>query len=626
MGLKTFRLVTRLASSTIMVFITTSRVGALLVLTLVLPGRMMADTPGPPSASAPNVSYEKYATTSTGVDLYWTAYVPADGLRHPAVLVLHPSGFNHGDAGPMFVCQDLAAAGFLALATEYRLAPPHLAMNSPSHPYPGQNDALPVQDDGHFPAESIDIQTAIRAARRDPRGNGLVYGAGGSGGGYLVAYMSATGTPGDDKFDLGVSCSGVYKLDDLAHLQDNVACANNETCFHYAITNYFNIYPDPWPTFDSTLLATFAAGSVTTYMTAAIEPLYVMCASNDTGGVDTYDFPDILAKYAAIGIPESTASIPVAHTYKQQIVPTPPPPADGTHAFEYWYFPFDGVAGHPTVATTVINWLQAGPPTSNPPPTQELLNVSTRTQVLGGDSVLIGGFIVTGNIAKSVVLRALGPSLADLGVTGVLANPTLALYDSTGALIQQNDNWISPLPANVVAAGLTPKYPAESLIAATLSPGSYTAVLQGAGGSTGAGLFELYDLDPADSRVINLSSRGQAGSGNQAMIGGVIIGGTQPTEILLRALGPSLTALGVAGALQDPVLELRGSDGSLIAENDNWRDTQEQQIIATTIPPSNDKESAILATLAPGDYTALVSGVGTSSGIALVEVYDLTSN
>ena len=252
--------------------------------------------------------------------------------------------------------------------------------------------------------------------------------------------------------------------------------------------------------------------------------------------------------------------------------------------------------------------------------------MSTRTQVLGGDSVLIGGFIITGKVAKSVVLRALGPSLADLGVTGVLADPTLELYDSAGTLMQQNDNWASPLPANVVAAGLTPTSPVESLIVATLPPGSYTAVLHGAGGSTGVGLFELYDLDPANSRVSNLSTRGQAGSGDQTMIGGFIIGGTQPTEILLRALGPSLTALGVSGALQDPVLELRGSDGSLIAENDNWRDTQEQQIIATTIPPSNDKESAIIATLAPGNYTALVHGAGTSSGIALVEMYDLTSN
>jgi hypothetical protein len=160
-----------------------------------------------------------------------------------------------------------------------------------------------------------------------------------------------------------------------------------------------------------------------------------------------------------------------------------------------------------------------------------------------------------------------------------------------------------------------------------LSPGSYTAVLQGAGGSTGIALVELYDLDPADSRVSNLSTRGLVTNGNQGpMIGGFIIGGTQSTDVLIRALGPSLTAQGVSGALLDPFLELRNSDGSLIAENDNWRSNQEQQIIATGVPPPNDKESALISTLVPGNYTALVYGVSNSSGIALVEAYNLTGN
>jgi hypothetical protein len=246
--------------------------------------------------------------------------------------------------------------------------------------------------------------------------------------------------------------------------------------------------------------------------------------------------------------------------------------------------------------------------------------------VLNGDSVMIGGFIITGDAAKKVVLRALGPSLADAGVKGVLADPVLELYDSTGALIKQNDNWTSPLPEYVVAAGLTPKYPSESLIAATLPPGSYTAVLRGADSTTGVALCELYDLDPASSRISNLSTRGEAGSGDEAMIGGFIIGGTESTEILVRAIGPSLTALGVSGALLDPVLELRGSDGSLLFENDDWRSDQEQQILDSTIPPSSDKESAIVATLPPGNYTALVHGAGDSTGVALVEVYNLQSN
>jgi hypothetical protein len=564
-----------------------------------------------------SVHYEKYGTTSTGVALYWTAYVPADGLRHPAVLVLHPGGFKAGAAGPLNVAEDLGNAGFFGLAVEYRLAPPHDPMNSPGHPVPGQNDVSPV-DEGHYPEQTDDVQLAIRTARADPRCDGRVYCVGGSAGGSHALYMAATGTAGDDRPDLAVGCSGVYNMYDLSFIEQ--VCNDDSTCPHSACTNYLGI-PDNYPNFTPEDIAALTAASPVTYLTSDTCPIFVMRSTIDGTGIpETFDL--LVQKMTDIGLTASTSAEPETGKYKQATIPV----QAYAHAFEYWYFPFDGVAGHPTVAATVIDWLRAGPPTTTPPPMHELLNVSTRAQVLTGDSVLIGGFIVTGNVAKSVVLRALGPSLADFGVTGVLANPALQLYDSTGALMQQDDNWISPLPANVVAAGLTPKYPAESLIAATLPPGSYTAVLQGTGGSTGVGLFELYDLDPAHSRVSNLSTRGQAGSENLAIIGGFIIGGTQPTEILLRALGPSLTAFGVSGALQDPVLELRGSDGSLIAENDNWRDSQEQQIIATTIPPSNDKESAIIATLAPGDYTALVRGAGTSSGIALVEVYDLTSN
>jgi hypothetical protein len=255
-----------------------------------------------------------------------------------------------------------------------------------------------------------------------------------------------------------------------------------------------------------------------------------------------------------------------------------------------------------------------------------LLNVSTRVQVLTGDSVMIGGFIISGDTAKKVVLRALGPSLADAGVKGILADPMLTLYDSAGHLIKQNDNWVAPLPGYVVASGLQPTKPAESLIAATLAPGSYTAVLRGVGGSSGVALCELYDLDPASSRIMNMSTRGKVGIGDEAMIGGFILGGSGPSKVIVRAIGPSLAASGVSGALSDPVLELRDSDGSLLFENDDWRSSQEQEILDSTIPPSNDKESAIVATLPPGSYTELVRGADNSTGVALVEVYNLESN
>jgi len=251
-----------------------------------------------------------------------------------------------------------------------------------------------------------------------------------------------------------------------------------------------------------------------------------------------------------------------------------------------------------------------------------LLNVSTRGAVNDGDGVMIGGFIVSGVKTKQVVVRAIGPSLAETGVTGFLADPELELYDSTGGLVEQNDN-ATDIPEEIVAAGLAPKDPAESLIATQLLPGAYTAVVRGADGGTGIALCEIFDLTPSSSRVSNISTRGQVAGGQSVMIGGFILGGGVPTKVIVRAIGPSLTPLGVLGALQDPMLELHDSVGSLIFSNDNWRSDQEDQIIASTIPPSDDKESAIVATLPPGAYTAVVRSSDDTSGVALVEVYNL---
>ena len=235
---------------------------------------------------------------------------------------------------------------------------------------------------------------------------------------------------------------------------------------------------------------------------------------------------------------------------------------------------------------------------------------------------MIGGFIISGGASKSIVIRALGPSLANQGVKSALADPVLELYDSTGQTIAANDNWTS-LPPDTVPVGLEPSDPAESVVALSLPPGSYTAVLRGANSATGNALCELYDLEPENSSILNISTRGQVGNGDNVMIGGFIVGGTESSKVIIRAVGPSLTAAGVTGALPDPILELHNSDGSLIFQNDNWRSDQEQQIIDTTVPPSSDQESAIVATLTPGAYTAIVRGADNTTGVALVEVYAL---
>jgi len=240
---------------------------------------------------------------------------------------------------------------------------------------------------------------------------------------------------------------------------------------------------------------------------------------------------------------------------------------------------------------------------------------------------------VGGSGAKQVLLRAIGPSLTNTGVAGVLSDPTLELHNSSGAIIATNDNWqttqlggviTSNQVAEIQASGLAPTNAAESAILATLNPGDYTAIVSGVNNTSGVGLVEAYDLEPAaPAKLANISARGFIQTGADVLIGGFIAGGPDSAKVLVRALGPSLALFGVSGALSDPTLELLNANGALIMSNDNWKDTQQAEIQATGIAPLNDAESAIVATVSPGDYTAIVTGKNNGTGIGLVEVYKL---
>ncbi|MEO6971671.1 MAG: hypothetical protein ABI217_12355 [Chthoniobacterales bacterium] len=240
-----------------------------------------------------------------------------------------------------------------------------------------------------------------------------------------------------------------------------------------------------------------------------------------------------------------------------------------------------------------------------------------------GDNVLIGGFIITGTEAKEVVVRAIGPSLP---LTGVLGDPVLELHDSTGATIATNDNWQdSANKQAIIDAGFAPTNEKESAILMTLEPGSYTAIVQRVGGTTGIALVEVYDLDrTVDSKLANISTRGAVQTGDNVMIGGLIILGSTNTDVLVRAIGPELTAFGVNGALEDTTLELHDKNGALLTSNDDWKETQQSAIAATGLAPKDDRESAILMTLAPDSYTAIVRGKNGTTGVALVEVYNVS--
>jgi outer membrane protein assembly factor BamB len=281
-----------------------------------------------------------------------------------------------------------------------------------------------------------------------------------------------------------------------------------------------------------------------------------------------------------------------------------------------------------------------GTPTPTPNPSARLGNISTRAFVQTGDNVVIGGFIVQGTEPKRVIIRAIGPELTQYGVPNFLANPTLELHDGSEALIASNDDWSTTIIGGIITSdqvadiwnsGHAPGDGRESAIIANLPPGNYTAIVRGVNNMTGVALVEVYDLSAETNSILgNISTRSFVQTGDNLMIGGLIVQGTQPKHVIIRAIGPELTQYGVPNFLANPTLELHDGTGALIASNDNWSTTiiggiitedQVQDIQNSGHAPTEASESAIIANLPPGNYTAIVRGVNNITGVALVEVY-----
>ena len=273
-------------------------------------------------------------------------------------------------------------------------------------------------------------------------------------------------------------------------------------------------------------------------------------------------------------------------------------------------------------------------------------NISTRGFVQTGNNVMIGGFIIEGTGPKMVILRAIGPELAapPFNIPNALANPRLGLHNGTGALIASNDNWQTTVIGGIITgsqvnaiqnSGHAPTQPSESAIIATLQPGNYTAIVRGVNNTIGVALVEVYDINPNATSILgNISTRGFVQIGNNVMIGGFIVQGTGQKTVIVRAIGPGLSAppFNIPNALANPTLELHNGNGALIARNDNWQTTiiggiitasQVSAIQNSGHAPTEPSESAIIATLSPGNYTAIVRGVNNTTGVALVEMYDL---
>ena len=235
--------------------------------------------------------------------------------------------------------------------------------------------------------------------------------------------------------------------------------------------------------------------------------------------------------------------------------------------------------------------------------------------------------IAIGTADKKVIIRALGPTLTDFGLPGALADPTLELFEGNTS-IAMNDDWMnSPQATEIANSGLAPGKDVEAAIIATLTPNqNYTAVVSGKNGQTGLGVVDAFDLAlAADSKLGNISTRGLVEVDDNVLIAGLIVtpANASSTNVLVRALGPTLGDFGVAGFLVDPTLDLVNANGTVKSTNDNWMSSQAAEIQAAGLAPGHDEEAALIDTLAPGAYTAVVRGINRTTGVGLVEVYNI---
>jgi hypothetical protein len=318
-----------------------------------------------------------------------------------------------------------------------------------------------------------------------------------------------------------------------------------------------------------------------------------------------------------------TATPSASPTATATSTPTATPPVSPTPT------PTPSLTATPTATPTPTPSPSATtPPTPTPTPAAQTINLSTRMRVQTGDNVGIGGFIITGTAPKHVLLRAIGPSLAQFGVPNVLADPVMELHGPGAFATITNDNWRDdPVQeAAITATGIPPSNNLESAIDANLSPGTYTAIVRGSNDTLGVALIEVYDLSSAvTAKLANISTRAFVSTGDDVVIAGFLLGSqTGNDRIVVRGIGPSLTALGVPGALANPTLELRDNNGALLRGNNDWQDdpAQATELTAAGLALTDPAESGIAATLPPGLYTALLAGLNNGTGVGVVEVYD----
>jgi hypothetical protein len=375
--------------------------------------------------------------------------------------------------------------------------------------------------------------------------------------------------------------------------------------------------PTPSPTPTSTATATpTATATATATASATATPTSTATATATTSATAT---PTSTPTATATSTPGSTPTATATPTSTPTSTPTVTATATSTPASTP-----AATATATATATAISSPTATATATATP---AQALNLSTRMRVATADKVGIGGFIIRGTTPKHVLIRAIGPSLTKFGVQDALPDPFLEIYGSGPAPLFSNNNWKDTQEATIRATGIPPDDPMESAIDSTLPPGSYTAVVRGNNGSAGVALVEVYDLNQSAGKLANLSTRAFVGTDGAITIAGFILGNQNGvTPVIIRGIGPSLSGAGISDALANPQLELRDGNGALLLANEDWQDdpAQSAQVAAAGLAPKDSRESAIAATLPPGQYTALLAGEENSTGIGLVEIYDLT--
>jgi cytochrome c peroxidase len=389
------------------------------------------------------------------------------------------------------------------------------------------------------------------------------------------------------------------------------------------VINHYDVIPADNPNLDPRLRR--PGGAVQRLNLTAQEKLDIEAFLLTLSGNAVYTDPKWSNPFSAAGT-ITLINVPGAPTPTPTPIatPTPTPAPSSTPIATATPTP-----GSTPVPTPIATPTPTPAPSSTPAPTAtpaQPLNISTRLGVGTGDNAMIGGFIITGNTSKPVLIRALGPSLSNAGLTGLLDDPVLELRGANGNLLLQNDNWKDAQRTQIEGTPFQPADDREAVIIASLPPAAYTAVLTGKNQTTGIGLLEIYDLDQAvAAELANISTRGFVGAQDNVMIGGFILGGDNNTRVAVRGLGPSLSQFGLTNLVPDPTLELHDANGATLITNDNWTDDPAAAALLTAngLAPSNSNESAIFTSLPPGQFTAILAGKNSGTGIGIIEVYNL---